>query len=270
MIPRPAKLLTSNSELRADGISNWTLPAFAVKLLDGRNFNVCPEAGACAQVCYARNGTYLFPAVRRKHLLNLHFVLDDLDGWKTAMVTELSSRRFRPTGVPKEVSRVSLDDVDDWVRQWLLSGGKAVRVHDSGDFFSDEYTDAWLDIARAVPDVLFYAYTKEVSRFRRMVDGVAPDNFRWLYSMGGRQDSLVDKDSDRHADVFLSMVSMTEEGYVDQSDNDLQAVLLPAVRIGIPANNIPHFKKRMAGKSFAGLQSDRDSNRTERLAKTQT
>jgi hypothetical protein len=91
-----------------------------------------------------------------------------------------------------------------------------------------------------------------------MVDGVAPDNFRWLYSMGGRQDSLVDKDSDRHADVFLSMVSMTEEGYVDQSDNDLQAVLLPAVRIGIPANNIRHFNKKMARRTFGQLQNERD------------
>ena len=45
---RPVKLLTQNSELRPDGIFNWSLPAFAVKLTNGVNFNVCPNAGACA------------------------------------------------------------------------------------------------------------------------------------------------------------------------------------------------------------------------------
>jgi hypothetical protein len=35
-----------------------------------------------------------------------------------------------------------------------------VRIHDSGDFFSDEYTQAWLRVMRARPTVLFYAYTK--------------------------------------------------------------------------------------------------------------
>ncbi|MEU9255759.1 hypothetical protein AB0D66_28410 [Streptomyces sp. NPDC048270] len=37
-------LLTQNSQLRKEGIFNWTLPAFAVKLPDGTNFNVCPQA----------------------------------------------------------------------------------------------------------------------------------------------------------------------------------------------------------------------------------
>ena len=33
------KLLSQNSELRPDGIFNWSLPAFAVKLTDGASFN---------------------------------------------------------------------------------------------------------------------------------------------------------------------------------------------------------------------------------------
>jgi hypothetical protein len=53
----PPLLLTRNTELREDGIWNWTLPAWVVRLADGRSFNVCPSAGACAKVCYARNGT---------------------------------------------------------------------------------------------------------------------------------------------------------------------------------------------------------------------
>ncbi|MEU6405406.1 hypothetical protein [Streptomyces sp. NPDC046985] len=55
--PQPRKwLLTQNSQLRKEGIFNWTLPAFDVKLPDGSNFNVCPQAGACASLCYAPAG----------------------------------------------------------------------------------------------------------------------------------------------------------------------------------------------------------------------
>src|SRR5262245_24890508 len=37
-----------------------------------------------------------------------------------------------------------------------------VRVHVSGDFFSQAYFDAWCLVARARPDVLFYAYSKSL------------------------------------------------------------------------------------------------------------
>ena len=265
MYERPKTLLTSNSELREDGIMNWTLPAFAVKLDDGRNVNVCPQAGACATVCYARNGTYLFPAVIGKHKKNLQFVLDDLEDWKQAMLLELNKKKMRPSGEPRSVQGVDPDLTDPFIRNWLVTGGKTVRIHDSGDFFTDEYTIAWMEIAQQVPDVLFYAYTKEVTRFRSIVEGKAPVNFRWLYSMGGKEDHLVNLEEERHADVFLSRDSMVEAGYVDQSASDLQAILLPSVKIGIPANNIPHFKKRMNGGTFGSLQKERDEAKARKL-----
>ena len=57
-------------------------------------------------------------------------------------------------------------------------------MHDAGDFFSDDYLQAWLRIRRARPDLHFYAYTKEVSRFRRLVEPDPPPNFLWVYSYG--------------------------------------------------------------------------------------
>jgi hypothetical protein len=92
--------------------------------------------------------------------------------------------------------------------------------------------------------------------FREAVEGKAPRNFRWIYSMGGKQDHLVNKDTERHADVFLSPQQMADNGYIDQSESDLLAALLPTTRIGIPANNIPHFKKRMEGRTFGQLESE--------------
>ncbi|MEW2631647.1 hypothetical protein AB0903_08300, partial [Streptomyces sp. NPDC048389] len=45
---RPQRLLTQNSELREEHIWNWTLPALATRLRDGRVVKTCPAAGVCA------------------------------------------------------------------------------------------------------------------------------------------------------------------------------------------------------------------------------
>ena len=41
-------------------------------------------------------------------------------------------------------------------------GINVVRLHDSGDFYSQEYLDAWKAVAKALPDMVFYAYTKSL------------------------------------------------------------------------------------------------------------
>lgn len=42
---------------------------------------------------------------------------------------------------------------------------KAVRIHESGDFYSQEYLDKWVKIAKQLPDVKFYAFTKRKKDF---------------------------------------------------------------------------------------------------------
>ena len=251
--------LTQNSELRADGIYNFTLPAFAVTLSNGQNFNVCPNAGACAQFCYARNGTYLFRNVKQKHMSNLEQTLHNREQWKAEMLAELQHKRFRPTFTRRTVAGLDPDIVlDDYIQRFIDNGYRAVRIHDSGDFYDSDYALAWIDIARQTPDVLFYAYTKEVLMFKDLQAKIdIPSNFRWLYSMGGKQDHLLDPDTDRHAEVFADIESIEQAGYMSQDESDLLAILLPTTRVGIPQNNIKHFIKRMAGRTFGELQSER-------------
>lgn len=249
-------ILTQNRELRQDGVWNFTLPAWVVELPDGSHFNVCPNAGACAKFCYARNGTYLFPKVRGKHLRNLELVKDDQQ-WTEKMAEELAHKRFRPTGVPRVIPGLdSVDHLDAWVQWWMEHGGQAVRIHDSGDFFSREYLNGWIDLAWQFEDVLFYAYTKEVAMLED-ARPLLPANFKMIYSMGGRQDHMVDKDTMRHADVFPDLEAIEEAGYMSQHQSDLLCVLLPTTRVGIPQNNIPHFKKGLAGRTFSEAQQDR-------------
>lgn len=218
-------LLTQNSELRDEGIFNWSLPAWAGRLPDGRTYNTCPQAGVCRLACYARNGTYRFPGVLARHEANLAYVLDDLTAWQAQMTWEIQKR----------------------------AAGRWVRIHDSGDFFSDAYLRAWLDIADDCPRTGLYAYTKEIERFKRLVEPRPPANLLWVYSYGGRQDHLIDPDRDRVADVFPDAETMAAAGYADQSASDLLAVTGPR-RAGIPANNIPHYRRRQGHRSFAEWQ----------------
>jgi hypothetical protein len=241
--------------MRKDGVWNWTLPAWVVRTSSGKAVNVCPQAGACIKVCYARNGTYRFPKVQAAHVRNLEAVTGDLNAWMTAMMNELDKLKYRPTGTPRlpELDRAHLSHA---VTRLLDAGCAAVRIHDAGDFLTEEYLLAWLTIAEATPDVLFYCYTKEVELFHRVLDHgrAAPENFLWVFSMGGRQDHLIDKDTERHAEVFPDADAIEAAGYYSQDDNDLLCVLAPSHRIGIPANNIPAFRKRMAGRTFGELE----------------
>ncbi|MEV7395013.1 hypothetical protein [Streptomyces sp. NPDC091215] len=234
LVPRrPGRLLTQNREMRAIGVWNWTLPAWAGRFPDGKTYNTCPSAGICRDVCYARHGTYTWPTVKAKHHDNLRFVLDDLSGWEEAMLVELGRRKFRGT----------------WV-----------RIHDSGDFFSDAYLLAWLRIIRARPESIFYAYTKEVTRFGGLVEPDPPANFLWVYSFGGTQDALLDIERDRVADVFPDEASIAAAGWHSQEASDLLAVLGPRL-VGIPANRIPHFIKRLRGRTFRSWQAEVDAER---------
>jgi len=188
----------------------------------------------CASLCYARAGTYNFSNVKAAHVRNLTYVLDRPDEWEAEMIAELGKPRHR----------------DGWV-----------RIHDAGDFFDDWYLAAWCRIAGAHPDVSFYAYTKEVSMVRRAEQaGIVPDNLSIVFSLGGKEDHLIDLGAERHADVFTDVDALIEAGYHDQSEDDRLSVVGPQ-RVGIPANNIRHLRKRQGSRSFGELQREQDARR---------
>lgn len=243
-------LLRQNSELRPHRIWNYSIPAWYVTLPDGSRFMTCPHAGPCAQFCYARAGAYRFSNVLEAHTRNLVDYLRDPDDWKDRLVEELGRKKFRQTGKPRDL----VVEGDLWLEAWARYGGAAVRIHDSGDFFSEQYLRDWLEVARRVPDVLFYAYTKEISLFRSVPEVDEVPNFRYLFSTGGLEDALIDEDADRHADVFPSLEAMIDAGYESQDASDLLAIALPTTRVGITANNIRHFNRRLNGRRFSELR----------------
>jgi Gene product 88 len=113
------------------------------------------------------------------------------------------------------------------------------------------------------PEVNFYAYTKEVDRFRRLVEPGAPPNFWWVYSYGGTQDRALNPEVDRVADVFPTEKAITTAGWSSQGALDLLAVLGPRL-VGVPANPIPAFRKRLNGRRFSQWQAENDAKNKAR------
>ena len=130
----------------------------------------CPNAGACAKGCYALAGAYRF-----------------------SNVAQAFERRLAVTQ--------SNEFIDLMLKEIDANRAERIRIHDSGDFYSEEYLQRWLTIMRARPNVEFYAYTKMITMFKFHAPYL-PKNFTVIYSFGGTQDRLIDVKRDRHSLVF--------------------------------------------------------------------
>jgi len=94
-----------------------------------------------------------------------------------------------------------------------------VRCHCSGDFFSQEYFDAWLAVAHLRPRTLIYAYTKSLSFWVARLDCI-PDNFVLTASKGGQHDHLIDEHGLRYAQVVYSEAEAERLGLpIDHDDS---------------------------------------------------
>lgn len=191
------KLLVQNSKIKKSGnneivVYNFGMPALVSKT----GIKTCPMAGKCATGCYAKSGAYLFSNVAKAYENRLQAALSP--EFSKLIQTELNSA----------IKRAKTKKV-------------YIRIHDSGDFFSAEYTKKWFIVMLNNPSVTFYAYTKMISFFKGMK---LPSNFTLIYSLGGREDNLIDWNTDRHSRVFETSQELIDAGYVDASKSDLQAI----------------------------------------------
>lgn len=170
-------------------IFNFSIPAGNDKI-SGKI--TCPFAGSCLKLCYAKKGAYAWSNVQ----LVLH------ERYQASKESDFVDR------ITAELSKVKND------RQIY------VRIHDSGDFYSPAYFEKWAEIATKNPKVRFYAYTKSHSFIRGRQ---LPENMDLIYSLGSKNDELINQESERHSKIFYSMDAMEREGYSDSSYLDLNA-----------------------------------------------
>lgn len=93
----------------------------------------CPNCDQCKKGCYASKAETLYPFVWKSRCRNLE-------------------ASFQADFVPRMVTIIN------------RAKPRYVRIHESGDFYSQEYADKWSEIAEALPHVRFYCYTKSPYR----------------------------------------------------------------------------------------------------------
>lgn len=173
------KLLSkSNSKLKKDNIVSFGLPA-------GKT---CPGARECKKYCYAQKGCFRFKSVVESREYNLEVS-------KKNCFVDMISEELR--GMKKKPY--------------------AVRIHDSGDFYGQKYLDKWIDIAKSMPDILFYAYTKSNLDFSDR-----PSNLFIIQSMGGRFDHI-DIGADTVAEVY-DTYNQEKTRHLNCSESDKLAI----------------------------------------------
>jgi|APGre2960657423_1045063.scaffolds.fasta_scaffold33346_2 hypothetical protein len=168
---RPTELLKQNKKLEHSGghgeVSfNTGLPALKGLAVDEDTgefifVDTCPGAGGCQSYCYVKGGFYImFKGPWEKMSQTLNFLLNDPEGFEAQMASEIETLRAEYETPPA----------------WQIS----IRWHDSGDFFSPQYMDMAVRIAKRFPSVKFYAYTKMGSAAAAQL----PDNFIINWSEG--------------------------------------------------------------------------------------
>jgi hypothetical protein len=85
----------------------------------------------------------------------------------------------------------------------------------------------------------------------------------WLENLGGTQDAALNPAVDRVADVFPDEAAIAKAGWASQDASDLLAVLGPRL-VGVPANRIPAYLKRLSGRRFSEWQAEVDADRAAR------
>ncbi len=179
--------LSTNTKLKRDGIYSFGIPAYK----SASGMLTCPAAKNCIIGCYAKNGTYNFPSVKNAQEKRLELT-KDTELFIAVIDMELRKRKV-----------------------------KILRIHDSGDFYSKAYLDAWLSIIELNPNIRFYAYTKMIPLF---LNKKLPANFTVIYSEGGKFDAMIDVSKDRHSRVFSDISELKQAKYADTTTNDINAI----------------------------------------------
>lgn len=115
--------------------------------------------------CFAASSEVQYDAVYNNRAQNLQLIVDALKNGSAANLIHDSIQHNRTRKTAK------------------------VRIHESGDFFSGAYLDAWIEVAHRNPDLKFYCYSKSLQLFQGFK---LPENFYMTASYGGKFDYLID------------------------------------------------------------------------------
>lgn len=152
------------------------------KMIDGKH---------CRFRCFTASGEALYPNVRNARWRNFDLAKSFKNEAKLGKVIQDS--------LPTDTS--------------------IVRVHVAGDFYTEKYFVAWLNVALNNPAHLLYGYTKALPYLVKYADEI-PTNFRFTASLGGTHDHLIGENGLRYAQVVFTEQEAKDLGFeIDHDDS---------------------------------------------------
>jgi hypothetical protein len=105
----------------------------------------------------------------------------------------------------------------DLIQNSLPKKFDVLRVHVGGDYFSEKYLQAWIEVAKWNPDKVFYSYSKSLHFMKKYA---LPENLILTASRGGKYDELIDLHGWKEALVVYSEQEAIDKGLeIDHDDS---------------------------------------------------
>ena len=131
----PELLVNGNSKLGKGVWTFSTLPSnlvFSV-IIKGKKYEIKGTCPCNCDGCYAQKGFHNMPSTIRSNAIKTYLARNYLEFVKNAIIAQIISSNI-----------------------------KLVRIHESGDFFCDEYVVIWREIVTVCGNCLFWGYTKNI------------------------------------------------------------------------------------------------------------
>jgi hypothetical protein len=160
----------------------WSIPALVT----------CPySTQLCRKYCYAKKTERIYKRTRSARAQNL---IDSMqDDFAERMIEAIKEK------------------VQERKKVW-------VRIHEGGDFYSREYFQAWMSIARALPNIRFMAYTKSIDFIEAET---IPNNVTLRFSIWA--DTMLD-DIKKADELGLGTYTAVHKSEIDSTPHDFKCV----------------------------------------------
>ena len=172
----------------------------------------CVNCATCSKSCYAVQAYKQYP--HSKHAWDYNFSLSKTDKFYTETCKQLNTRK------PKKI----------------------IRLHASGDFYSQEYIDKWYNIIKDNPNTMFYGYTKNIEALKLN----ELDNCNIIYSFieGYRNYGTIEYCQLLH-DKFGAYICHLDESKGEKCMKECQACLTHAIVIHGTGTNHDDYESKV-------------------------
>jgi len=156
------------------------------KFKDGSSLK--PASDKTKHMCYAARAQAQYPSANKKAFSNLSLIITaQKDGGVDGM------------------AKLIIDSIN----YAGLERSKIFRIHESGDFFSNDYFKAWIQVAQTFPNTNFYTHTTSLEYWLSN-KGSVPSNMRLIASMDESNAEIIQQNGLRYSKVVHSVEEAKE------------------------------------------------------------